>query len=246
MKIITMQNYQELSLKAADLVTAVVKANARAVIGLATGSTPEGMYKELIKRFKKGRLDFAQVVFFNVDEYLGLSPEHKQSYHYYMRTKFFDYINVRPENVHIPAGCCKDLERECEDYDRKIAAAGGLDLQILGLGPNGHIGFNEPASALLLHTHLAKLTPNTMETNSRFFVSKEEMPKMAITMGMGAIMAAKKIILLASGTNKAPVIKQMCAGKVTTAVPASLLQLHRDLTVVVDLEAASLLQAEDN
>jgi len=241
MKIIIVQSYSEMSQEAADVVTSTIKANNRAVLGLATGSTPEGMYVELVKRFRNGLIDFQEVVSFNLDEYLNLPPDHRQSYHYYMKTKLFDHINIRPEKVNIPSGSAENPELECSRYDRKIIEAGGINLQILGIGSNGHIGFNEPADALSINTHLVELTPDTLQANSRFFESLEQVPKKAITMGMGSIMSAKKILLLASGTGKARAIKSMSDGIVTTAVPASLLQLHHDATVIIDSDAAALL-----
>ena len=241
MIIITVQNYSELSIKAADSVASEIVNNGRTVLGMATGSTPEGMYAELVKRFKSGMIDFRDVVSFNLDEYLSLPPDHKQSYHYYMKNKFLKHINIRTENVNLLSGSARNPELECSSYDAKIKDAGGIDLQVLGIGSNGHIGFNEPADTLSVNTHLVELSPDTVQDNSRFFGTAEQIPERAITMGMGSIMSAKKIVLLASGTGKARAIKNMSGGKVTTKVPASLLQLHRDVTVIVDHAAASLL-----
>ena len=240
MKLIIVQNYQELSIEAANLVTQAVKDNPRLVLGLATGSTPEGMYRELVSRYKEGLIDFAQAVTFNLDEYLGLAPGHRQSYHYYMQTKFISQVNLKPENVHIPSGLAADPALECSSYERKINQAGGIDLQVLGVGPNGHIGFNEPADALTMPTHLAELTHDTIRANSRFFAGLEEVPKKALTMGMGAIMAARQIVLLAAGFNKAYAVQNLVSGALTTAVPVSILKLHPALTVITDFEAACL------
>jgi glucosamine-6-phosphate deaminase len=241
MKIIVVEDYAELSAKAAQIVAAQVILKGNAVLGLATGSTPEGMYSRLAGLNREGVVDFSGVVTFNLDEYCGLSPTHPQSYHYYMHQHFFDHVNVRPQNIHIPAGDVADSGAFCREYDQAIAAAGGIDLQILGIGVNGHIGFNEPGSCLNVGTHVVDLTAETIAANSRFFASPDEVPRQAVTMGMGSIMRAKRILLLAGGKNKAAAIKETVSGKITTAVPASFLQLHRKATLIVDKEAASLL-----
>lgn len=241
MNIIIAENYQDLSEKAAGIVAEEVKRNQHAVLGLATGSTPEGMYAQLVKMFNEKKVDFNSVVTFNLDEYACLSPEHAQSYHYYMHQHFFEHVNVRDENIHIPCYNDKNIADSYLEYDRIISEAGGIDLQVLGIGGNGHIGFNEPNNYLHTRTHLIDLSEDTLEANSRFFDSPEEVPRQAVTMGMGSIMDALKIILLASGKNKARAVQGMCTGKITTSLPASLLQLHRDITLLVDKEAASLL-----
>lgn len=238
MNIIKVKNYKELSMQAAGIVAAQISRKKNTVLGLPTGQTPLGMYQELIKRFRKGEIDFSQVITFNLDEYYGLSPEHPQSYNYYMWQTFFNNINIKKENVFIPDGVTKDVQKECRYYESLIEKKGGIDLQFLGIGDNGHIGFNEPATALNSKTHLVNLSQATIEANSRFFNDIEEVPRKALTMGMGTIMKAKQIILLASGMKKAPAIAKTINGKVNTEVPASLLQLHRDVTIIVDKDAA--------
>lgn len=241
MKVHIVDDYQQLSILAASIVASQVILKNNCVLGLATGSTPEGMYRLLGEMHAEGRVDFSEVVTFNLDEYLGLSPDHLQSYHYFMHKHLFDHINVSPANIHIPSGQATDMEQYCQNYDRHIANAGGIDLQVLGIGGNGHIGFNEPHAYLNVGTHVVNLTEETIEANSRFFAAAEEVPLKAVTMGMGSIMQAQRILLMASGKNKAPAIKETVSGKVTTEVPASFLQLHRELIVVLDKEAASLL-----
>lgn len=238
MNIIKVKNYKELSMQAAGIVAAQISRKKNTVLGLPTGQTPLGMYQELIKRFRKGEIDFSQVITFNLDEYYGLSPEHPQSYNYYMWQTFFNNINIKKENVFIPDGVTKDVQKECRYYESLIEKKGGIDLQFLGIGDNGHIGFNEPATALNSKTHLVNLSHATIEANSRFFNDIEDVPRKALTMGMGTIMKAKQIILLASGMKKAPAIAKTINGKVNTEVPASLLQLHRDVTIIVDKDAA--------
>lgn len=238
MNIIKVKNYKELSMQAAGIVAAQISRKKNTVLGLPTGQTPLGMYQELIKRFRKGEIDFSQVITFNLDEYYGLSPEHPQSYNYYMWQTFFNNINIKKENVFIPDGVTKDVQKECRYYESLIEKKGGIDLQFLGIGDNGHIGFNEPATALNSKTHLVNLSQATIEANSRFFNDIEDVPRKALTMGMGTIMKAKQIILLASGMKKAPAIAKTINGKVSTEVPASLLQLHRDVTIIVDKDAA--------
>ncbi len=241
MRIKTIDNYNELSEQAADIVAIEVQTKKNTVLGLPTGSTPLGMYACLVKMYKKNEIDFKNVITFNLDEYIGLPPDHPQSYNYYMHSNFFDHVNVKKSNIHIPH--CKDQDPIliCREYEQNIKRAGGIDLQILGIGTNGHIGFNEPDEYLYTETHLVELTEETIEANSRFFKSRDEVPLQAVTMGVGSIMGAAKIILLASGESKAEAVKEMLSGKVTTRVPASFLQLHRDVTVLVDIEAASLL-----
>jgi glucosamine-6-phosphate deaminase len=242
MKIIVTETYRELSLQAASLVAEEIKRCKKNVLGLATGSTPEGMYAELTKQYREGNLDFSAVVTFNLDEYVSLEPGHPQSYQYYMRQHLFDHVNILPENINIPSGCATDLEGECHAYDNKIEKAGGIDLQVLGIGANGHIGFNEPDSSLKVATHCVSLTEETIAANSRFFETPQQVPRKAVTMGVGSIMKAAKIILLASGSGKAEAIRLTTEGVVTTAVPASILQMHRDVTLIVDREAAAQLK----
>lgn len=241
MKVYVMKDYQEMSRKAADIVASQVILKSSSVLGLATGSTPEGMYSRLVEMNREGTVDFGSITAFNLDEYLGLDPEHPQSYHYYMYRHLFDHINADPQNIHIPTGRAQDMTSFCREYDEKIAKAGGIDLQVLGIGVNGHIGFNEPDEYLRAGTHVVNLTEETVEANSRFFASRDEVPRQAVTMGMGSIMKARRILLLAGGKGKAQAIKETVSGKITTRVPASFLQLHRKAVVVLDEEAAALL-----
>lgn len=241
MKIFVAKDYQELSIRAAATVAGQVILKNSAVLGLATGSTPEGMYRRLVEMGREGAVDFRGVTTFNLDEYLGLDPGHPQSYHHYMYRHLFDHINADPAKIHIPAGNARDMAAYCREYDEKIAAAGGIDLQVLGIGGNGHIGFNEPDEYLKTGTHVVDLTEETVEANSRFFASREEVPRQAVTMGMASVMKAGRILLLASGEGKARAIKDTVSGRVTTRVPASFLQLHRDVVLILDEEAAALL-----
>ena len=245
MKVIITVNYDEMSKKAAEIVKKQIKEKPNTVLGLATGSTPLGMYKHLIEMYKRGEIDFSNVITFNLDEYIGLSPDHPQSYHYFMFHNFFNHINIKKENVHIPNGIAEDLEEECRKYEEEIEKAGGIDLQILGIGVNGHIGFNEPEESIETKTHVVTLTEDTINANKRFFKSAEEVPRKAITMGLGSIMKAKKIVLLASGKNKAEAIKETIKGQLTTKVPATVLALHPDVIIIIDKEAASLIPDED-
>lgn len=242
MKIIVTETYGEVSFQAAALVAEELKRSKNLVLGLATGSTPEGMYAELVKNYRERNLDFSDVVTFNLDEYVSLEPGHPQSYQYYMRRHLFDHVNIASENINIPSGCAADLESECRAYDARIEKAGGIDLQVLGIGANGHIGFNEPDSSLKVATHCVSLTEETIAANSRFFETPQQVPRKAVTMGVGSIMKAAKIILLASGSGKAEAIRQTTGGAVTTAVPASILQVHKDVTLIVDRAAASQLK----
>ena len=238
MKKMICKNYDALSYLAADIIAEQIKNKPDTVLGLATGSTPMGTYKELVRRNKKGDVDFSGVTTFNLDEYYKISGDNPQSYHYFMYRNLFDHININRNNIHIPDGNTASVEQECERYDRLIRDAGGIDLQVLGIGSNGHIGFNEPASELITKTHLTALTENTIQDNARFFNHADEVPVHAITMGLGTILKAKRIILLISGKNKAKIFKKAFEGKITTNLPASLLQLHPDTTVIVDEEAA--------
>ncbi|MGM0688432.1 MAG: glucosamine-6-phosphate deaminase [Bacillota bacterium] len=242
MDINVVDNYSELSEKAAAIVVNEVNCRPDTVLGLATGSTPEGMYAQLVKKYQERKVDFSDLITFNLDEYSGLSTEHPQSYHYYMHKHFFDHINIKSHNINIPHSEDRDIAHACGEYDRKIIEAGGINLQILGIGVNGHIGFNEPAEHLNTGTHLVDLSDETIAANSRFFNSRDDVPYQAITMGVGSIMHAEKILVMACGKNKARAIQLMCCGKVTTNLPASLLQLHRCVTLLLDREAASLLE----
>ncbi|HHW56085.1 MAG TPA: glucosamine-6-phosphate deaminase [Clostridia bacterium] len=245
MRVIITVDYDEMSKRAAEIVKKQIKEKPDTILGLATGSTPLGMYKYLIEMYKKGEIDFSNVVTFNLDEYIGLSPDHPQSYHYFMYENFFNHINIKKQNIYIPNGVAEDLEEECKRYEEEIEKAGGIDLQILGIGVNGHIGFNEPDESIDTKTHVVALTEETIDANKRFFKSADEVPRKAITMGLGSIMKAKKIILLASGKNKAKAIKETIKGKLTTNVPSTVLALHPDVTIIIDKEAASLIPDED-
>ena len=241
MKIIRTMNYEEMSREAANIIAAQVAGKPDSVLGLATGSTPLGIYRQLIEGYEKGRLDFSQVRTLNLDEYRGLTPDNRQSYRYYMDTTFFRHINVKPENTHIPDGTEQDREKACRDYDRIVDACGGVDLQLLGLGNNGHIGFNEPGDVFEKNTHCVKLADRTIQANSRFFGNAEEVPREAYTMGIQSIMRAKKILVVVNGSAKAAIVKEAFCGPITPKVPASVLQLHPDVTLIGDEDALSLI-----
>lgn len=245
MRIIVAANYHEMSKKAADIVASQVILKPESVVGLATGGTPVGFYRELIKIHKDGKFSFKDVKTFNLDEYYGLDKDNTQSYHYYMMKNLFNHIDINIENINIPSGTAKDIEVECKAYEARIKNAGGIDIQVLGIGTNGHIGFNEPDVKFEAITHLVNLDEETIEANSRFFNSIEEVPKSAISMGIKTIMHAKKIVLLASGSEKAKVIERMMNGDITPDLPASILQLHPDVTLILDKDAASELIEED-
>lgn len=238
MKKIVCKNYDELSKIAAGIIQEQINAKPDTVLGLATGSTPIGTYKELINRCKQGELDFSNVTTFNLDEYYKIPKDNPQSYHYFMHQNLFNHINIKPQNVNIPNGYAENVDEECDRYEGLIEKAGGVDLQVLGIGSNGHIGFNEPAAELNSETHMTKLTETTVRDNSRFFDNIEDVPKNAITMGIGTIFKAKKIILLISGKNKAEVAQKIFEGKISTDIPATLLQLHSNTTVIIDEDAA--------
>lgn len=232
-----------LSRDAARIVAKVLLSQPRVTLGLATGSTPIGMYRELVRLHQEAQLDFSHVVTFNLDEYLGLAPDHPQSYHAYMARHFFDHVNVSPENIHIPDGSIRpSYDEYCASYEACIRQRGGIDLQILGIGQNGHIGFNESSSSLSSRTRLQVLAIQTVNDNSRFFGPQEHVPDCAITMGLGTILEARKILLLASGPEKAHAVAAAVEGPVTASVPASVLQFHPDATVLVDQSAAAELR----
>ena len=241
MKVLLVEGYQEMSKVAGQLFAQEVRSKADLVLGLATGGTPVGMYAELIRMHQEEGLDFSQATSFNLDEYVGLSSEHPQSYRMYMQENFFGQVNIDPRKTHIPRGDVQDLGAECSRYEQSIVAAGGIDIQVLGIGNNGHIGFNEPGSAPDTRTRVVQLTMSTIEANARYFEAVDEVPTQAISMGIQTIMSAKKIVLLASGVAKAEAVRNMLEGEVTPAVPASLLRSHPDVTVVVDEQAASQL-----
>ena len=242
MKIIHAKDYNDLSRKAANIISAQVILKPESVLGLATGSSPLGVYRQLILWYEKGDLDFAEATSVNLDEYRGLPADNEQSYHYFMHQNFFDHINIDPARIHIPDGMAADPEAECRRYDQLIADLGGIDLQLLGLGPNGHIGFNEPGEAFELETHCVNLTPATIEANKRFFDGNEDLvPKQAYTMGIKTIMQARKVLVVANGLAKAKAVKAVVSGPVTPECPGSILQMHPDCILVADEEALSLL-----
>ena len=240
MKIIRAKDYNDMSRKAANIISAQVILKPDSVLGLATGSSPIGIYEQLIKWYNKGDVDFGGCTTFNLDEYRGLTPDHEQSYHYFMHKNFFDAVNVPAERINLPDGAQLDAERECKRYDAAIKAAGGIDLQLLGMGLNGHIGFNEPDEYFSKGTHCVNLTESTIEANKRFFASEDEVPRRAYSMGIHTIMTAKKVLVVASGEDKAWAIRESCFGPVTPKVPGSILQLHNDAIVIADEAALSL------
>lgn len=241
MKLIITKNYEELSIVAANEMAKIIKEKPNAILGLATGGSPMGMYKELIRMNKEGEIDFSEITTVNLDEYVGLSGDHDQSYRYFMNANLFNHININKERTFVPNGLAENIEEECRNYDAKIQDLGGTDVQLLGVGNNGHIAFNEPDTNLVAGTHLTGLTEATIEANARFFASKEDVPTTALTMGLGEIMKSKKIIVIASGEGKAEAVKAMLNGKISTDMPASMLQMHRDVTVIIDEAAAKLL-----
>ena len=241
MKIIKTKDYADMSRKAANIIAAQVIMKPDCVLGLATGSTPIGTYKELIKAYENGDLDFSLVKTANLDEYRGLEKTNDQSYDYFMKDNLFNHININFENLNIPNGEKPDAEEECARYEAVVKALGGQDLQLLGMGHNGHIGFNEPADEFPKETHCVDLQESTIQANKRFFEKVEDVPTQAYTMGIGTIMQAKKILVVASGADKAEIVKKAFFGPITPQVPASILQLHPDVTVVVDEAAGSLI-----
>lgn len=237
MRVIICENYEEMSKQAAKLVISQVNLKPNSILGLATGSTPIGMYDKLIEANKKGEVDFSEVTTFNLDEYYPLSADNDQSYHYFMNEHLFSKTNIPFERTHVPDGEAANPEKECEEYDKKIDAAGGIDLQILGIGQNGHIGFNEPDKNLIAGTHLTGLTDSTIEANSRFFEKKEDVPTKALTMGIASILKSKKIIIMANGAAKHEVVSALMTPDITTDIPATMLKVHSDVVVICDKEA---------
>ena len=237
MKIIVCKDYAEMSAKAADIVAAQVTLKPDCVLGLATGSTPEGMYACLVKKYEAGELDFSAVRSVNLDEYYPISPENDQSYRYFMNENLFDHVNIDKTRTFVPDGQAADPAAACEAYEETVAKVGPAAVQVLGIGQNGHIGFNEPDSVLEVKTHVTGLTESTIKANARFFASEADVPTKALTMGIGTILGAKKIIILANGAAKHAAIAKMLEGKLDTSCPASMLNLHADVTVICD-EAA--------
>ncbi|MDD6204601.1 MAG: glucosamine-6-phosphate deaminase [Firmicutes bacterium] len=232
MKFITVDTYAKMSRRAANIISAQVILKPDSVLGLATGSTPLGTYKQLIDWNEKGDIDFSQAVTVNLDEYVALDSSNNQSYRFFMNKNFFEHININMNNTFVPNGCAADLEEECKRYDENISRLGGIDLQLLGIGHDGHIGFNEPDKYFVKNTHIVDLHESTVKANSRFFSSEDEVPKRAITMGMVSIMQAKKILLIASGKAKRDILEKAFFGPITPEIPASILQLHPDITVI--------------
>ena len=232
MKFITVKSYEEMSKKAAEIIAAQMILKPNSVLGLATGSTPVGLYKELIKKNAEGVIDFSEITSVNLDEYKGLDGDNDQSYRYFMNNNLFNHVNIDKAKTFVPNGKVADLAAEGKAYDERIEALGGIDIQLLGIGLDGHIGFNEPDSVFTKETHEVKLDESTIVANSRFFESIEDVPKSAITMGMGAIMSAKKVLLVANGANKKEILEKSFFGPITPEVPASILQLHNDLVVI--------------
>ena len=241
MRIIVTKNYEEMSRKAANIIAAQVVMKPDSVLGLATGSSPIGAYKLLVEGYKKGDLDLSEITSINLDEYVGLSAEHNQSYAYFMRDNLFNHVNIKMENVFLPNGMEADDVKECVRYDEVIKTRGPIDLQLLGLGENGHIGFNEPDTSFAKGTHKVSLTESTINANSRLFNSIDEVPKFAYSMGVGSIFAAKQILLIASGEKKADALCKALYGPVTPEVPASALQFHNNVTIVADEAAYALI-----
>ena len=241
MRVYIGKNYDEMSRIAANVLSAQVTMKPDCVLGLATGSTPIGTYKVLIDRCAKGDLDFSQVKSINLDEYVGLSGEHDQSYRYFMNHNLFDHINIDKANTNVPNGLAEDVDAECQRYNQVINTLGPIDIQVLGMGHNGHIGFNEPADHFPLETHKVDLAQSTIDANARFFASADEVPRQALTMGIKTIMQAKKVLVVVSGKDKAEIVKKAFTGPVTPQVPASILQMHSDVILVADEAAASLL-----
>ena len=239
MKLYCAEDYDAMSRKAANFISAQVIMKPDCVLGLATGSTPIGTYKQLIEKFNNGDLDFSQVKTANLDEYKGLTKDNDQSYYYFMHTNLFKHINIKEENTNIPNGMEPDAEKECKGYDKVIEELGGVDLQLLGLGHNGHIGFNEPDDSFAKGTHIVDLQESTIEANKRFFASADDVPRQAYTMGIKTIMMARKVLVIVSGADKAEILHKVICGPVTPQVPASILQMHNDVTVIADKAALS-------
>ena len=241
MKIHFAKDYKDMSRKAANIISAQIIMKPNCVLGLATGSTPIGTYTQLIEWYNKGDLDFSKVYTINLDEYIGITPDNKQSYHYFMNQHLFHHVNICKENTHIPDSLTTNTNEECKHYNDTILKLGGIDLQLLGLGHNGHIGFNEPDEAFNKETHCVKLSESTINANSRLFSDINDVPKFAITMGIKSIMQAKKILIVVSGKDKSNIVKEAFFGPITPHVPASILQLHNDVTLVGDVDALSLI-----
>ena len=240
------KDYNDLSRKAANIISAQIIMKPNCVLGLATGSSPIGTYRQLVDWYKKGDLDFREVHTVNLDEYKGLGGDNKESYRFFMNSNLFDQVNIDKQNTNVPNGLATDAEAECDRYNKLIRQLGGIDLQLLGIGHNGHIGFNEPEEAFEKETHLVTLTESTIEANARLFDKQEEVPRYAFTMGIKSIMQSKKILIIASGEDKAQIMRDAFFGPVTPKIPASILQIHNDLTIVADEAALSLTNLKGN
>ena len=245
MEVTIKASYEEMSKAAAQRIADLLNAKPNAVIGMATGSTPLGLYKELVKMHKNEGLDFSQVTTFNLDEYVGLPVDHDQSYHYFMHENFFKHVTVPKQNIYIPSGTTKNFKAFCAWYENRIKECGGVDTQILGIGSDGHIAFNEPTSSLSSRTRLKTLAKPTIDDNSRFFEKREDVPIYAITMGVGTILESRELLLVANGKGKADAVAQMVEGPVTSMITASALQLHPSAHVFIDTEAAGNLKMRE-
>ncbi len=239
MEVIVQPSYEAMSKVAAQIVVDVLNAKPNAVLGMATGSTPLGLYQELVRLYEAGQIDLSRVTTFNLDEYVGLPVSHPQSYHYFMHENFFKHVNIPPDSINIPSGTTGNYRAFCEWYEQRIKQCGGIDLQILGIGSDGHIAFNEPTSSMASRTRLKTLAKSTIGDNARFFDKREDVPVYAITMGVGTILDARKLMLLSSGKGKAKAIAQTIEGPMTSMVTATAIQMHTDAKVIIDEDAAS-------
>jgi glucosamine-6-phosphate deaminase len=237
MKLIKVEDYQELSRKAAEIVADRMNSIENPVLGLATGSTPEGLYQLLVEKNKQGEIDFSNTTTFNLDEYIGLPYDDENSYHYFMEEHLFRHVNLKPENTHVPSGMTDDLMKECRDFEAAIQAAGYIDLQLLGIGKNGHVGFNEPGTSFEERTHITELKNETILANARFFESIDEVPTKAITMGIGTILDSKEILMIISGESKRDAVTKLLEGSISEDLPASSLHKHPNATVIIDAAA---------
>ncbi len=237
MRVIVCENYEQISKEAAKIIAAQVHLKPNSVLGLATGSTPVGAYNELVNMYKKGEIDFKDITTFNLDEYYPIKRDNDQSYYYFMHDNLFNHINVPEERIHVLNGEVSDPEKECKDYEKCIEAHGGIDLQLLGIGRNGHIAFNEPDENLVADTHVTALTDDTIDANARFFNDIKDVPTKSLTMGMASIMKARKILILINGAGKAQALKKLLSGEISTMCPATMLNMHPDVIVICDKEA---------
>ena len=244
MRVIIVKDMEELGKVGACIVSSAMKDKNHCVLGLATGTTPITLYQELIRMHKEEGLDFSTTITFNLDEYVGLEPTHEQSYRYFMNSQFFDHVNINKKNTHVPDGMAEDIDQLCEEYEEMMDDVGGVDCQLLGIGSNGHIGFSEPGTSLSSRTHRARLTESTISDNSRLFEKREDVPTEAITMGIGTVLDADGVLLIANGANKADALAAAIEGPITASVPASALQLHPNVTFVVTEDAATKLKLD--